>query len=231
MASLPRCLAGVPDQRSSPTLAVLDNGGSVQGHPRFAGAIARMAALKTHNQVKRATKAGFLEPGFAAVKAAVTFDPVGPLMRKLCASFRSMPDPLLLGARNIKGGEYGEGTKGEAGGVDVGLSVARFGPCVFKGGAEVAGAYAKGVRVAPTALDLGASGAAVTPKLVDVSPTLVDVHPKGVDVSPAEINISPTLIQVAPGFTASRPGTVQAALISAMDGLAGVLGGGPGGGG
>ena len=201
----------------------------MQGHPRFAGAIARLAALKTYQQLRRATKAGFLEPGFAALKAAITFDPVGPVMQKLYGSFKSMPDPLLLGARDIKGGEYGEGGNGEAGGVDVGLSVARFGPCVFKGGAEMAGAYATGIRVAPTALDLGASGAEVTPKLVDVSPKIVDVHPKGVDVSPTEINISPTLLQVSPGFTAARPGTVQDALISAANRLAGMLGGGPGG--
>ncbi len=136
----------------------------MQGHPRFAGAIARLAALKANQQIRSATKAGFLEPGFAAVKAATTFDPVGSVMRKVYATFKAMPDPLLLGARDIKGGEYGEGAKGEAGGVDVGLSVARFGPCVFKGGAEVAGAYANGVRVAPTALDLGASGAEVAPE-------------------------------------------------------------------
>ena len=132
-----------------------------QGHPRFARADALLTLLKVHSSVKKADAVTPLEPFFAGLKNVLTSDPLGSTMATLFAKVPAMPDPLLAGARDIEGGRYGEGHTDRAGGLDAGLSVARFGPCIMQGAGEVAGAYAQGVRIAPTGLDLGAAGAEV----------------------------------------------------------------------
>ena len=171
-----------------------------------------------------------LEPVFQALARAATFDPLGDALEALLSKVPAVPDPLLLGARDIAGGSYGEGPHGRPGGIDVGITAARFGPCVLEGGAEVAGAYAHGVRVALTGLAVGATGAKVAPTLIEVAPELIDVNPTGASASPALIDVSPALVQVAPGFVAARPGTVAQVLAGALQGLARAAGvpGGPG---
>ncbi len=180
------------------------------------GAAADLFAL----DIQREESARPLEPALEALAGAVRTDPMGDALRALFDKLPAVPDPLLMGAREIEGGQYGEGPHGQPGGIDVSATVARFGPCLFEGGAEGAGAYANGVRIAPTGLALGATGAKVAPTLIDVSPGLVDVSATGADVSPAEISVAPALVRVAPGFVSARPGTVQDALAGALKGLA-----------
>ena len=197
-----------------------------QGHPLQAAAQAFINLIRLHQQQQQ--QLGVLEPLFEALARAAATDPLGDELA-LLSKVPTVPDPLLLGTRNITGGSYGEGPHGRPGGVDVSLTAARFGPCVLEGGAEVAGAYAHGVRVAPTGLAVGATGAKVAPTLIEVAPELIDVNPTGVSVSPALVDISPALVQVAPGFVAPRPGTV-AQVLDALQGFARAVGvpGGPG---
>ena len=132
-----------------------------QAHPRFARADALLTLLKVHRSLTKPEGAPPLEPLFAGLKNFVTNDPVGSVMAQLFAKVPAFPDPLLAGARDVKPGKYGEGRTGRASGLDAGISVTRFGPCILQGAGEVAGAYANGVRVAPTGLDVGAAGAEV----------------------------------------------------------------------
>lgn len=134
---------------------------AAQAHPRFARADALLTLLKVHNFMTKPDAAPPLEPLFAGLKSVITNDPLGSVMAQLFAKIPAFPDPLLAGARDVKAGKYGEGRTGRAGGLDIGLSVARFGPCILQGAGEVAGAYANGIRVAPTGLDVGAAGAEV----------------------------------------------------------------------
>jgi len=193
-----------------------------QGHPFHVmlGAAADLFALN----IQREESARALEPALEALASAVQTDPMGDALHALFDKLPAVPDPLLLGARQIEGGRYGEGPHGQPGGVDVSATVARFGPCVFEGGAEGAGAYATGVRVAPTGLALGATGAKVAPTLIDVSPGLIDISATGADVSPAEISVAPALMRIAPGFVSARPGTVQDMLAGVGKGIARAVG-------
>jgi len=198
-----------------------------QGHPLQAAAAPFINLIRLHQQQQQ--QPGALEPLFEALARAAATDPLGDALEALLSKVPTVPDPLLLGARDIAGGSYGEGPHGRPGGIDVGVTAARFGPCVLEGGAEVAGAYAHGVRVAPTGLAVGATGAKVAPTLIEVAPELIDVNPTGVSVSPALVDISPALVQVAPGFVSARPGTV-AQVLGALQGFARAVGvpGGPG---
>ena len=128
-----------------------------QAHLRFARADALLTLLKVHSALTKPGAALPLEPLFAGLKNFMTDDPVGSVMAQLFAKVPAFPDPLLAGAR-VKPGQV---RRARAGGLDVGLSVARFGPCILQGAGEVAGAYANGIRVAPTGLDAGAAGAEV----------------------------------------------------------------------
>jgi len=193
-----------------------------QGHPLQAAAQPIIDLIRLHHQQQQ-QQPGVLEPMFQVLARAAATDPLGDELEALLSKVPAVPDPLLLGARNIAGGSYGEGPHGRAGGIDVSLTAARFGPCVLEGGAEVAGAYAHGVRVAPTGLAVGATGAKVAPTLIEVAPELVDVNPTGVSVSPALIDVSPTVVQVAPGFVSTRPGTA-AQVLGALQGFARAVG-------
>jgi len=62
------------------------------------------------------------------------------------------PCPVLLGLRDIAGGQHGEAAHGQADGVDVNVTFTPFGPCIFEGGAEGVGAQVNGVHVVPTGL-------------------------------------------------------------------------------
>jgi len=115
--------------------------GIAQGTPLLAIAEPCIALARLGQQQQQ--RPGVLEPMFQALARAATTDPLGDTVEALLSKVPAVPDQLLLGAHDVADGSDSEGPHGQPGGIDVGITAARFNSCMPEGGADVAGARAK----------------------------------------------------------------------------------------